>query len=212
MEERPGGATLAWDEGDAVALYGLEGRTPSGRAERWTVSVPDGEESAARTLPAGTVSAATEVDKHLHVHTRRGVACEPLTAEGERWEFAADGDSVNVDQEPPTVVEDRVVFRYGEALYAVSRKYGGRLWKFVADGQITGRLSTAPRAGEEGSLLLFGTDQGTLYAVDSRSGKQVWRHAMPGDPVHGPVLDGDLLYAAQGRTLYALDVAGPRRG
>ncbi|MET9438353.1 protein kinase [Streptomyces sp. NPDC006551] len=200
--------SLAWDEGDAVALYGLAGDWDG--TGRRTVSIPEGKASRFRKLPDDLASPAIEADEFLYFHTRRGVACEPVDPSGvSGWEFTADDDSVVVDRDPPIVQDGTVIFRYGEAVYAAAG-VGDATWKFVADGQITGRLSLLSRGGEEESLLFFGTDKATVYALNSRSGKVLWKHTTAEGTLHGPVPHGDSVYVARNRTLSALDAAGPR--
>jgi outer membrane protein assembly factor BamB len=185
-------------------------RYAGAKAWRWTVSIPEGKVSPARELPGDSASSTVEVGGYLYFHTQRGVACVPVDPSGSSgWEFTADDDSVVVDQDPPVVQDERVFFRYGEAVYAVTG-LGEAAWKFVADGQITGRLSWLTRGGEQESLLLFGTDKATVYAVNSQSGEAVWRHTAAEGILHGPVLHGDSVFVAQARALYALDAAGPR--
>ncbi|MFJ8666587.1 protein kinase [Streptomyces sp. NPDC093600] len=208
LETDPPDSSLAWDEGDAVALYSLAGDWDG--PGRRTVSVPDGKTSRLRKLPDGLASAAIEADGCLYFHTRRGVACEPVDpSDVSGWEFTSDADSVVVDRDPPVVQGGTVIFRYGEAVYATAGP-DDPLWKFVADGQITGRVSSLARGGDEESLLFFGTDKATVYALNGRSGKVVWQHTAPGGPLHGPVPHGDSVYVAQERTLTVLDSAGPR--
>jgi outer membrane protein assembly factor BamB len=209
MQKDTDGASLIWDAGGAIALHRLR-RYAGAKAWRWTVSIPEGKVSPARELPGDSASSTVEVGGYLYFHTQRGVACVPVDPSGSSgWEFTADDDSVVVDQDPPVVQDERVFFRYGEAVYAVTG-LGEAAWKFVADGQITGRLSWLTRGGEQESLLLFGTDKATVYAVNSQSGEAVWRHTAAEGILHGPVLHGDSVFVAQARALYALDAAGPR--
>ncbi|MFF8279637.1 protein kinase [Streptomyces lateritius] len=203
------GVSLAWDEGDAVALYSLA-RDGWYGARRWTVSIPKGKVSPGRELPDDFASAAIEADQYLYFHTRRGVACVSVDpSDGGGWTFTAADDSVVVDQDPPVVQGGTAIFRYGEAVYAATG-VGEADWKFVADGQVTGRLSLLTREGQEDSLLFFGTDKATVYALNSRSGELIWKHTAAQGTLHGPVLHGESAYVAQDRNLYALDVAGPR--
>ncbi|MEV8055524.1 serine/threonine-protein kinase [Streptomyces antimycoticus] len=62
----------------------------------------------------------------------------------------------------------------GNALYAVDAKTGDELWQFTAGSDI----ESAPAVAD--GTVYFGTKDGTLHAVGSDSGKEVWKQDFDG--------------------------------
>ncbi|HEX4781649.1 MAG TPA: PQQ-binding-like beta-propeller repeat protein [Usitatibacter sp.] len=58
----------------------------------------------------------------------------------------------------------------------------------------------------QGGIVYFGSDDGSVYAVDAESGRQLWRHATQGPVPSTPAVAGDTVYVGSydGR-FYALD-------
>lgn len=78
-------------------------------------------------------------------------------------------------------------------------------FRFVADGPVRGGFGLA------GSRLLFGTESGTVYALDSRSGALLWRRSI-GSPVSSTpaVLAERAYFTTWDNVLHALDVGSGR--
>ena len=55
-------------------------------------------------------------------------------------------------------------------------------------------------------VAYFGDWQGALWAVDAGSGREVWKTQLGGTFIGSPAVADSFVYAASGKTLYALDV------
>ena len=87
-------------------------------------------------------------------------------------------------------------------LYALDLK-GSLQWTFPADQSIWG----APVS--DGTNIYFGTLGRKMYAVDAKTGKQVWMQVLDGAVLGSPWLENGnhLLIGTYGGTLYALNTA-----
>jgi len=87
-------------------------------------------------------------------------------------------------------------------LYALDLK-GQLQWTFEADQSIWG----APVS--DGTNIYFGTLGRKVYAVDAKTGKQVWMQVLDGAVLGSPVLGSakDLYLGTYGGTLYALNAS-----
>jgi len=87
-------------------------------------------------------------------------------------------------------------------LYALDLK-GQLQWAFSADQSIWG----APVS--DGTNIYFGTLGRKVYAVDAKTGKQVWMQVLDGAVLGSPVMGSanDLFVGTYGGTLYALNTA-----
>lgn len=88
----------------------------------------------------------------------------------------------------------------GVASSAAPRQFHRLKWSFPTGGRI---VSSA--VAHEGSII-FGSDDGNIYAVDAASGRQRWMRRTDGPVASTPAVAGGRVYAvsADGR-LYALD-------
>ena len=88
------------------------------------------------------------------------------------WVFQADGP---VYSSPALSVEGLLFFgTYAKphgTLYALNASTSVVAWKFEAGGPI----GSTPCYIAESDLVVFGADDGSIYAVDGTTGKQVWR-------------------------------------
>jgi outer membrane protein assembly factor BamB len=84
---------------------------------------------------------------------------------------------------------------------------GHLLWRFATRGPITTSATYA-----EGSLFIASAD-GSIYALDPRTGIQRWTYDLGEEPASSPVVAGALLFVATHQeSLFALDAAsGARR-
>jgi outer membrane protein assembly factor BamB len=125
----------------------------------------------------------------------------PLSVEMMRWapqETAA-----------PTVVSSEQEVVVGSTSGSISAfGFDGRLlWRFATHGPITTSATYA-----EGSLFISSAD-GSIYALDPRTGIQRWAHDLGEEPASSPVIAGGLVYVATHQeSLFAIDAAsGARR-
>ena len=58
-----------------------------------------------------------------------------------------------------------------------------------------------------GRVAYFGDWKGTIWAVEARTGQEVWHTQIGGIVVGAPAIDGNAVYASSGATLYRLDRA-----
>jgi len=145
------------------------------------------------------------------------------TARKQAWEDPLNADVMAYDRVfEPILVGEQLFVGYSDSNKVVSYdlKSGEKIWSFFADGPV--RL---PLAAADGSVY-FSSDDGGLYAVDSKSGALRWRfrgapldHLAIGNrrlisawPARGgPVIYGDQIYFAasiwpfMGTFVYALD-------
>ena len=97
------------------------------------------------------------------------------------------------------------MFRGGETHSGEFASQGPREFHRVKWTFPTGaRILSSPVS--DGIAIYFGSDDGNIYAVDAKTGKQIWQHAT-GGPVAGSasVVDGTLYIESYDGKLYALD-------
>jgi polyvinyl alcohol dehydrogenase (cytochrome) len=88
----------------------------------------------------------------------------------------------------------------------VTRRSVARLTQsWIKDG-LTGVSGTPTVAG---GVAYFGDWQGTVWALDAKTGKEIWNVKIAGGPggfiVGAPAVDGDAVFVSNGATLYRLD-------
>ncbi len=105
-------------------------------------------------------------------------------------------------------------------LYALERRTGARRWRFDTEGAGLDlakegfdrrSIQSSPVIGE--GMVLFGSRDGHLYAVDAKSGQQRWRAAYaPSWIVSSPTVDGDTVYVttSDAQLVAALDARSGR--
>jgi outer membrane protein assembly factor BamB len=151
-----------------------------------------------------SVSAQEDVatDTTVYVGGSDGLyAVDALT--GERvWWF----ETGNYVYSSPTVVSGSVYFNSPEGLYSVTADTGDEIWKFTGlNGEsVSGGIAPSPTVVDNtvyiGSVYGSDTDsignptdyQGSIYAVDSQTGEEVWEFAgaRGGIPSSPTVVDG----------------------
>jgi outer membrane protein assembly factor BamB len=109
----------------------------------------------------------------------------------------------------PAVSSDRVfVPTHKDELYAVNLEDGRIDWKFKADGRLIGGVL------HDDGVLYFGSDSGTVYALDEEFGRPAWTDADGAESWfeadHGvwsrPAISGGVLYVTSlDGNLYALN-------
>jgi outer membrane protein assembly factor BamB len=144
------------------------------------------------------------------------------TATGhELWKFATDA---NVNSTPAVAQGVVYVLSLDGNAYAVDEHTGKLLWKFRTGGEsrlnLAGIYGLAPSREVvpdvwdfllssptvEGGMVFFGSGDRNVYALDARTGKQVWKF-QAGDVVHSSpaVANGVLYIGCWDGVLYALD-------
>jgi len=78
-------------------------------------------------------------------------------------------------------------------------------WKFATRGPVRGSPVVA------GGLVLFGSGDGNLYAIEAATGRERWRVALGGAVASTPaVADGVVFATSRERRLTALDLSTGR--
>lgn len=97
--------------------------------------------------------------------------------------------------------------QYARALTDVApRSVTGIRFRFVADGPVRGGFGLA------GQRLLFGTETGSLYAVDEKTGRQIWRRTIGSPVLSTPAILGNRAYfTTWDNALHSVDLASGRQ-
>jgi outer membrane protein assembly factor BamB len=120
----------------------------------------------------------------------------------ERWVFHTDGDTLNsakfgfdrrAVQSSPAIVGGAVyVGSRDGGLYAIDAATGARRWRSTHRGSwVVGSPSVA-----NGRAYVGSSDGHFIQAVDTATGKEVWRLNLESNVLASPLLAGDLLLAA----------------
>jgi outer membrane protein assembly factor BamB len=160
-------------------------------------------------------SSATVVDGTAYVGSGDGhlYALDAATGE-ERWRVAA-GRAIT---STPAVAGGTVYFGSRDnSFYAVDARNGTQRWKLatgadapLAWGFESGDLYTSSPA-VAGDLLVFGSGDGQVYAVDRTGGAVRWRFATGGRVRSSPAVAAGRVYVgSMDGVLYALDLASGR--
>jgi hypothetical protein len=124
-----------------------------------------------------------------------------------RWQFVAQQAGAWLDKTPLVV---------GERLFAVLNLAGAVAALGAADGALLWQTSLGPPGSpltppvSDGQRLYLGSRAG-LYALDLADGRELWRRPVERGLEAGPVVAGDVVYAAgRDHRLYALEAATGR--
>jgi outer membrane protein assembly factor BamB len=219
------GLTIAWGPAAAQSTF---------RGDAAHTGVQPGE--APRVLPRvrwsfptgdRVVSSPAWADGVVYVGSDDGNLYAIDAASGrQRWMHRTGGPVSG----SPAVADGRVyVTSYDGRLHAVDAATGALRWKFATQGErrfeAKGLHGMQPRSQTfadpfdvylsspvvTGGLVIFGSGDGHVYAVDAASGEQRWRFAT-GDVVHASpaVSDGRVFIGSWDGKLYALDAASGR--
>jgi outer membrane protein assembly factor BamB len=126
------------------------------------------------------------------------------------WQYAADAPI----EAPPLLVDGTVHVGDGNGvLHAVSAADGAFRWKFTAGQTISGSANFAELIDGK-KLVLFGSYDANLRAVDAATGQEVWRHRTKGFINGAPaVADGRVVFGGCDAFLRFLSLAdGTRTG
>ena len=163
----PAAADWAVFRGDAALTGTADDPLPANLQPAWTFEAGAGIESTAAVVD-GVVYVGS-LDENLY-------ALDLATGK-ERFRFQAKGE---VKSSPS--VRDGVVYFGDEGgfFHAVDAKTGKALWSFETDGGVTSSASFFPRGsdggkdGKGGTGVLFGSYDGFLYALDAKTGEELW--------------------------------------
>jgi outer membrane protein assembly factor BamB len=141
-------------------------------------------------------------------------AVDPHTGEA-RWHFAA-GRAIT---STPAAAQGLVfVGSRDNTFYAVDAATGAKRWKLATGADLplawgfeTGDLYTSSPALADG-VVVFGSGNGQVYAVEAGTGKVRWRFQTEGRVRSSPAIaEGRVYVGSMDGRLYALDLASGRR-
>ena len=98
-----------------------------------------------------------------------------------RWSPQSQG----VPDGSPVVTDAGVFAANGNRVYGIDRDTGNTLWRFPYSEPLNARVASP--LGLSGENLICGLEDGSLLAVDTRSGKQVWRVNLEAKMTTAPV-------------------------
>ena len=101
-----------------------------------------------------------------------GIAAADVTRLKLKWAFGFDGD-ITAFAAPTIVNGTMFVGSAGGAIHAIDATAGCLHWTYRANGPVR----AAPLAVQDGSRrnLVFGDQLGWVYALDARTGKEIWK-------------------------------------
>jgi outer membrane protein assembly factor BamB len=108
----------------------------------------------------------------------------------ERWRFEGE----NWFWGSPAVHNDVVyVVDVAGNVYALEADSGERVWYKPLDAPVR----AGPALAEDGSKLFIGSENGTLYALDTSDGFVMWSREDEGQVLSAPVVDGSVVYESR---------------
>jgi len=156
-----------------------------------------------RKRPIGNGWGIDAENTRLISEQQAGISIRDLRQMKLRWAFAFP-DAERASAQPLVVGSGLFVGSRDGSFYALDARTGCVHWRFKAEAEIRGaaaiRYMTADaEAGSSAAAtIFFGDGTGHVYALDARSGKQIWTvkaDEHPAARVFGtPVLSGDRLY------------------
>jgi polyvinyl alcohol dehydrogenase (cytochrome) len=132
------------------------------------------------------------------------VACVAIAASTTAGAVAIPARSAESDAKDWTVYgHDLANTRLNPTEKKVTRRSVARLTQSWAKDGLIGVSGTPTVAG---GVAYFGDWQGTVWAVDAKTGKDIWNVKIGGGFIVGaPAVNGDAVYVSNGATLYRLD-------
>ena len=166
------------------------------------------------TLSAPSFAGITELSSRGHIpqaprQTPEGLACDlPKVWQSERVNIA-------FPKAPLVIGKDRV-YTASDSVTALDRATGEKLWRFVPHGRFTNQDaldadgSLALLLDDSGEVLYFGGYQKAVYALNAKTGEEIWHTPTMNRTGTGIVLEGIAqdkirVYAATPGRIYALD-------
>lgn len=99
----------------------------------------------------------------------------------------------SIESSPLLIGDKLLVTTLRGKLICLNKITGEQLWMFaVPPGNRMNMIHSSPAT--DGSLVFFGSDDGTLYAVDINDGKLRWKASMEGALMSSPSVSGGKVY------------------
>lgn len=130
---------------------------------------------------------------------RSGVRLQPAFADGKLYLISTDGKLEALDAAT------------GKTLWKQSTRVGGGIWPFKhkkpgPDARFAGGPTVS------GNLLVVGTLDGHVYAMDATTGKQLWSAEVDNEVISPPAIDAGVVYArTNSGNVYAFDANSGER-
>ncbi|HJR10608.1 MAG TPA: outer membrane protein assembly factor BamB [Rhodanobacteraceae bacterium] len=130
---------------------------------------------------------------------RSGVRLQPAFADGKLYLISTDGKLEALDAAT------------GKTLWKQSTRVGGGIWPFRhkkpgPDARFAGGPTVS------GNLLVVGTLDGHVYAMDATTGKQLWSAEVDNEVISPPAIDAGVVYArTNSGNVYAFDANSGER-
>ncbi|MGQ9523564.1 MAG: fibronectin type III domain-containing protein [Armatimonadota bacterium] len=177
------------------ALYALKGTTGE---QKWAY----GESSWVSSSPA------IAVDGTVYIGLPSG-GLHAITPEGkQKWVFSQD---VGVISSSPAIGDDGTIY-FGDdsGLFAVTPA-GSLKWRFRTGGGFGAPVISSPAISPDGRTVVFGADDGVLYALDTQTGSVQWRFFTAGDVKSSPAIgaDGTVYVSSNDGFTYAIRPGQP---
>lgn len=178
------------------------------RGAAWAALVAGALSSPAGCSMLETSNDRVNPDKPLWFHRPAGAMhllfLRGLTADSRTVGEASERGRAEID-----AVRGRVfVGTSDHGLYALRATNGSTIWRF----ETLGAVQSEPLYDAALDVVYFGSNDGALYAVHASDGRLVWRFDSGAEITRKAVLDGEVLYFANGAdNLFAIERRTARR-
>jgi outer membrane protein assembly factor BamB len=180
--------TLAWSAtvGGSVNAPALVGRTVYVTTSNGTVEAlaePTGARRWSATMPASITGgpAVDPVAGTLVTGAVNGdVRAFRIANGGVRWGYLSGGAVTAA----PMIDDGTVYFGSGDDIDAVSETHRDLLWSYSTGGAVAATPALTTRATGRIKMVLTGSDDGTLRAINGATGKLLWQDPT-GEPITG---------------------------
>jgi len=179
---------------------------PNLQGEIQIIRVPDGRELTSHDFGSSIFGSPVIQNDTIYVAMSRdpvSLFAYTLTTATTQWKRKI-GD---IETSPLVIGRRLYVTTYGGELVCLDRSTGDLNWKYrVPEMKTTEAIPSSPASN--GSIIVFGCDDGTLYAVSADSGTLSWRTAAArGSIVGSPsISDGRVFVGSLDSTFYALSL------
>ncbi len=114
-----------------------------------------------------------------------------------------------------TSLDEVVYFSSGPHVYALSHKNGSQVWQFPIEPIKNLVFYAAPMVADDGTQLIIGGYNSTIYSLDPNNGQKKWEYVVPKKDnektrfIASPLITDQAIFAsASNNNLYALDFDG----
>ena len=109
----------------------------------------------------------------------------------------------------PLIVTAKVLYTASDSVTALDRNTGEVLWRFVPEGEFTHgdafNANGVTALALDDHVLYFAGWQKALYAINTQTGKPLWRFDMGAFATEGIAFDNERVYVGRPRVIYAVN-------